>query len=1567
MTKTRTILSLNSSNTRSAERLRRVLMASASAALMVLASAAGTKLRAAPLGGTVASGSATIVATNASTTTITQTSDRAAIDWTSFNLTATETANFVVPNSTSATLNRITGGGVSTISGTVSSNGFVYFVNPNGMVFDASSRVSANGFIASTANISNYDFITQREVGSSFGAGSLLLNGTITAPTISATAATISVGGSLTAQGGTVLISSSSQTSVGLNAVISADAGEAGKGGSVKILSDGFTDFLGAASARGGTLTGDGGLVEVSGHRVNLQGSVNTLASHGVSGQFLLDPADIVISETGLPPSGVNSDKSFVSASSLVAYLNTNGSYSLLATNSIEVAETIGSNGSWTGGHSLTLQAGSIILSKSIIASGSGSSVVLVATGATGEIVLNGSDADFKIRANDIDFKAGQSGNGKITAKGTVLHFENSGAGPLAVRYDGVLPERTSGSGPIFQFDSAGSFVANHSYVSSNDMVYDSGVYYTGATLTSTGERSTTGSSFGMTASDYQIAVKNGVDEPLFTAPTVNRSNLNLGITFRNNPGSYDFATISARGITTTSIKIGRNAIVTAPNGGSYGGVLSMVNGGQLQISGSFILTASSQILGAGFSVATVPGQATASLILRPQQGVSLTSAVSLSSVNLDIDLGSSASLALGGNSLTSAKDVRLILAATNPNALTTTFANSNSQIRTDHFVLQLSYAGNQNFTGSNLLNPAWLLNQVVAGAALNGKTVRHNVIGAITLSGSFSQNETLTREFNATGGITLSSAVSLANGVYSLNAVGAIGSSGLTSLTNSSSKVNFTSGGLITLSATGLMNFGGNLTAAGAISLTAGSLSLTNNVVSDGGDVTIDLGTGLYTNNGYSWYTSGKNLSLIYGGADIAAGTVALILTKDNNSGVFNQKLNYTNTKIRDYLSDTNNSISTIVFTNDGLGPDDFQGDFKYFAVSDIPNIGIVKSQTDITDSAMLTGDNPLFADLLNAGVFAQFESVNFTERNIGLSAVNIDVKGNNRFKSLALFATVRIFEVDTNASIATTGSIELKSEDTISLSGKNNFAMITGFSATNRVAINTVNLVLNTTEPVSGAPITLTGETFTILRNVKSSSKINSAIAKTITIKVGKVDSKGAVTSGGSFVNNGNSWTSTSNQSVNLTLGSRTTSNTVFSLGTGTITQNFVTPYGVGSKPVALFVGPKPLDSDYNWLTVDQINSTFSFMGSSEVSGVIGAKNGILANGLPKNVLIKDQNLSATDGVIKASVVLSGVVSLGGVNSLQFANGVTVNSGAKVSGKLQITAGNNLTIITNEDAPIALFTASVSFIGDAASTLTFDGNYTQPRTYAATFYGGSNLVNMVTTARTTAVSLSRPYNTMNLSYNGSASFKYIKADGGIFMNYSFGDGSSGYVDVTVGGNVLLKNVELLSCDVYIDTTNKGSVTIDNLRGNNSTLVVNTTGTSSTNTGDISVTNSLKGNIVLRLTAAGNVSVDNYNSNGSTVSLSASGNITVNNMSSAGGSLLMQSIGNITATNFAAGYVSFRGGANVQLSGAMASVRGSARHITLNGTGMILLGDLRGDTGVSFEGNQAYFITPPK
>ena len=113
----------------------------------------------------------------------------------------------MVPSDSSATLNRISGG-VSTISGSVESNGTVYFSNPNGLVFDATSRVTANGFVATTGTISNFDFMNRGEF-SNHHANQVTLNGAISAPSITVQSGTVTVGGNLSAGSGKILLSSS--------------------------------------------------------------------------------------------------------------------------------------------------------------------------------------------------------------------------------------------------------------------------------------------------------------------------------------------------------------------------------------------------------------------------------------------------------------------------------------------------------------------------------------------------------------------------------------------------------------------------------------------------------------------------------------------------------------------------------------------------------------------------------------------------------------------------------------------------------------------------------------------------------------------------------------------------------------------------------------------------------------------------------------------------------------------------------------------------------------------------------------------------------------------------------------------------------------------------------------------------------------------------------------------------------------------------------------------------------------------------------------------------------------
>ncbi|MCE2745739.1 MAG: filamentous hemagglutinin N-terminal domain-containing protein [Burkholderiales bacterium] len=111
-----------------------------------------------PQGGQVTAGSASIVQSGASLE-ITQHSDRAVIDWSSFDLEAGEQARFNQPSSSAVILNRINDIKPSTIAGRITANGQVILVNPNGMVFSDSAVVDVNSLIATSSSVSVPDFM----------------------------------------------------------------------------------------------------------------------------------------------------------------------------------------------------------------------------------------------------------------------------------------------------------------------------------------------------------------------------------------------------------------------------------------------------------------------------------------------------------------------------------------------------------------------------------------------------------------------------------------------------------------------------------------------------------------------------------------------------------------------------------------------------------------------------------------------------------------------------------------------------------------------------------------------------------------------------------------------------------------------------------------------------------------------------------------------------------------------------------------------------------------------------------------------------------------------------------------------------------------------------------------------------------------------------------------------------------------------------------------------------------------------------------------------------------------
>ncbi|WP_236552575.1 filamentous hemagglutinin N-terminal domain-containing protein [Belnapia sp. F-4-1] len=116
-----------------------------------------------PTGWQVVAGQAAI-AQSGTAMQVRQGSDRAAVNWQSFNIGANASVNFQQPGATPWTLNRVTGPDPSVIAGRMTANGGVAIVNQSGMVFAQGAQVNVGSLIASAANVTNENFMAGRMV-----------------------------------------------------------------------------------------------------------------------------------------------------------------------------------------------------------------------------------------------------------------------------------------------------------------------------------------------------------------------------------------------------------------------------------------------------------------------------------------------------------------------------------------------------------------------------------------------------------------------------------------------------------------------------------------------------------------------------------------------------------------------------------------------------------------------------------------------------------------------------------------------------------------------------------------------------------------------------------------------------------------------------------------------------------------------------------------------------------------------------------------------------------------------------------------------------------------------------------------------------------------------------------------------------------------------------------------------------------------------------------------------------------------------------------------------------------
>jgi filamentous hemagglutinin family protein len=109
--------------------------------------------------------------------TITQGTDRAVINWNSFSIGAGEITKFVQPNSSSAVLNRvITANNPSAIYGALQANGQVYLINPAGVFIGPSGLVDTAGFVASTHDVGDKEFMAGGDLNFTGNSGASIVN-----------------------------------------------------------------------------------------------------------------------------------------------------------------------------------------------------------------------------------------------------------------------------------------------------------------------------------------------------------------------------------------------------------------------------------------------------------------------------------------------------------------------------------------------------------------------------------------------------------------------------------------------------------------------------------------------------------------------------------------------------------------------------------------------------------------------------------------------------------------------------------------------------------------------------------------------------------------------------------------------------------------------------------------------------------------------------------------------------------------------------------------------------------------------------------------------------------------------------------------------------------------------------------------------------------------------------------------------------------------------------------------------------------------------------------------------
>ncbi len=286
---------------------------------------AQTSVDALPTGGKVAMGQASI-SQSGNTMNVVQASQRAVINWDSFNVGANAKVEFVQPNAQASTLNRVTSASASQIDGMLKANGQVIISNANGVVFGKSAQVDVGSMVATTMDINDKDFMDGKKTFKGNGQGSVINFGKIQTSTangyIALLAPEVRNEGYIIARGGAnaVALASGSQVTLDFRGdqlmTVKVDASAYKslvenkrlvqvEGGLVVIAANSAAQLMGSVIKNSGristsSMVNNGGVIEILADTVHNQGTITANAkgeqSHG--GQIHIKGNQIVLADT---------------------------------------------------------------------------------------------------------------------------------------------------------------------------------------------------------------------------------------------------------------------------------------------------------------------------------------------------------------------------------------------------------------------------------------------------------------------------------------------------------------------------------------------------------------------------------------------------------------------------------------------------------------------------------------------------------------------------------------------------------------------------------------------------------------------------------------------------------------------------------------------------------------------------------------------------------------------------------------------------------------------------------------------------------------------------------------------------------------------------------------------------------------------------------------------------------------------------------------------------------------------------------------------------------------------